>query len=782
MSGQKNNESSRERTGLMGRIQDSPRRGLFRRLSSNGKLRNSAGGGGGAVPTKSVNVRSSAQKQSPRTSFSVKRSSKTTAGGEENNGSSSNLLEEADEDPVMALFQERSRQRVRFCIEGEEHEKESKESSNKKERPSSPPLSASSDDKHAFNIKTFMNRTLFKNGSTPNAAESENAAEVEARKEIDSSPFIWESPELDIGGVSPEVVHTTAEATRKGDIKVSFTENLDVRNQVLKMLDKGRRAQFSHFRYEYAVKTYMKALNLLTQNGYPDQHPLLDKTLKALNNAHHSSSSFKNSATIVKMGIKYEESQELIRALKMYTIAYRIRRDQLSRYHPSLVVLLNILGSIQIKRNDLKEAMQIFELALKDAPTPYRETEENLHLPTPPINLLARAVTFREMGLIHEKWGDATKALHMYHMSLDCISDWKDKNGSKRGKSTGKAQLKAPTSSQPNIMPLGSVDSNDSSGNILDDLKMCKTFRLHKGSMETEDMEVYLGSSSNADEVGLSGDKSVTDFYNSFFRPDDVAESHVARRRRKFKPSSKESYADVDIALTLHQIGQMHRSHGKYGHALDAYKAALRGMKCALGDVHPNVAAILANIGNLHKESGNLDAAYDTYQEVLGIESYRLGVSHPEVAISLHNVATIEAARGNYAHALSIYQKVIYLQRKLFGEEHASVSVTAACMGDVHESLGDLKCAMESYEEALAIKTSVMGRHHLEVARVLHKLGKLAFARKECGLADSYVTRAVLIYRLNRLSVDHEWVFDANRDSADIDAFLAVQQSESCEV
>ena len=196
-------------------------------------------------------------------------------------------------------------------------------------------------------------------------------------------------------------------------------------------------------------------------------------------------------------------------------------------------------------------------------------------------------------------------------------------------------------------------------------------------------------------------------------------------------------------------------------------------MRHALGDMHPNVAAILGNIGNLQKEYGDFDAAYSTYQEVLGIESHRLGVSHPEVAISLHNVATIEAARGNYENALGIYKKVLYLQKKHLGENHVSVSVTSACMGDVHERTGDIIAAIRCYEEAMNVKSTSIGRHNLDVARVLHKLGKLSFQRKELNLADSYIARAILIYRLNRLGDDHEWVFDAHRDSADIDAAMA---------
>jgi len=172
-----------------------------------------------------------------------------------------------------------------------------------------------------------------------------------------------------------------------------------------------------------------------------------------------------------------------------------------------------------------------------------------------------------------------------------------------------------------------------------------------------------------------------------------------------------------------------------------------------------------------------MNAAYATYQQVLAIESYRLGLSHPDVVVTLHNIATIDAARGNLDHSLALYTQVVNLQRKLFGEDHESVAVTSACMGDVYERLGDHRKAVESYEEALRIKIAALGRHALEVARLLHKLGKLAIAQGDFHLAESYITKAALVYRLNKLSDVDEWVVDVNRDHADCEAAIAMGRS-----
>jgi tetratricopeptide (TPR) repeat protein len=95
-------------------------------------------------------------------------------------------------------------------------------------------------------------------------------------------------------------------------------------------------------------------------------------------------------------------------------------------------------------------------------------------------------------------------------------------------------------------------------------------------------------------------------------------------------------------------------------------------------------------------------------------------------------------------------------------------------MGDVYERVGDNQSALECYEEALRIKISALGRHSLEVARLLHKLGKLGVAVVDYHLALSYLTKAALVYRLNKLGDDDEWVVDVSRDAADVEASIAM--------
>lgn len=778
--------------------------------------------------------------------------------------------EESENDPVMAVFQSRYKNRVRWSLDdqpvAEKYTPDKKPSDGKDDeaanttrkneetvhnkaatardaQPASGPptgtggnTSAKNSNNHSgsnsMSIKKFVTGALF-GGAGSNKSASDKEFQNEVAKEVEAEKdLVWES-----NTVSPEggeILYTSERnaASPESQLTIAFSEDPKTRTDVLKLIKKGKRAQSEYYRYEYAVNYFVRALDMLTEAKYPEMHPTVRKTLDCLNDAHHKLSSFNNSANIVKIGIKYEDAGELVRALKMYSIAYRIRRDNLSRTHPSLVVLLNMLGSIQTKRGEYEEAMKIYELALKDtskqdhlsleypdtlALTPTAmssasaqnddDDDEASQLPPPPPpaapqpsqlehdpssskgNLLARSVTYREMGTIFEKWDRREEALRMYHLSLDCVAEWKEAAGV--------------SSEDKGLRLLNSKDSVDDRANPIDGSgeldKFMDTFHVKKSyasldhddqTMEKGEMEIGLAivAVNTADAKAVT---TSTSSYDSFFPPH--LETINAKKGRSTASAAamargdtegidrRDDYADIDVALTIHQIAQLFRKEGEFSKSLDAYAVALRGMKYSLGNYHPNVAAVLGNYGNLQKEMGDLNAAYDTYQEVLGIESYRLGLSHPDVAITLHNIATIDSARGNHERALKLYEQVMCLQKKLFGGDHISIAVTSACMGDVYEALGQMKDAFETYEDALRIKSELQGNHSLEAARLLHKLAKVALKRGDHRLACNYISRAIFVYRLNKIPDDHEWVVDGHRDSADIDASIALAKNMTYE-
>lgn len=709
---------------------------------------------------------------SPTTSKKKKKQPRVVTPRQDNNNSDEEeYVDDDKEDPVMAHFRSRTTQKVRFQIEPTTTSDPSQSKANNNKSNTSSLRSTTNSNKSAgVAIHRFVTNALFGNNSTT-ATTTSSTYEEEAKREIDSSRQTWRST-------------TTARRRRHNSTNTHPPETTSstIIPQVTKLLNKARRALHVHHKYNYAVQCHVKALDLLT--SFPDDHPLVVQTLQGLSVAHHKHSSYTNSANIVQMGIKSEEQGEWIRALKMYTIAYRIRRDQLSTKHPSLVILLNMLGSIQVKRGEWEEAMQIYELALRGV-----EPEKGEELP-PPVHLMTRSVTYREMGTIYEHWRDYDKALEYFHYSLQCIADFKGLDYESPLQQEGNNNRRSPVT----------TDEDNYQKAILNDLELVRLARsyvnktavvqadLDATSTEEEGgggMELMLGyqkrNSKNSNKTQLPIRSATSNYYDIFFPPS--LEDTINKKgfqppdddtTKKHSSSNNMNISNRDAALTLHQIAQLHRNRGEYNLALAAFDVALRGMKYSLGKYHPSVAAILGNIGNLLKEMGDMDAAFETYQQVLAIESYRLGLSHPDVTVTLHNIATIDAARGNPEHALSLYQQVLSLQTKLFGRDDQSLAVTSACMGEVQERLGNLEKATDCFEESLRIKMMATGRHSLEVARLFHKLGKLAIQRTDFQLAEICVSKAVMVYRLNHLEEDSEWIVDAKRDRADIDAAIAM--------
>jgi len=582
-------------------------------------------------------------------------SSSAKSGGSKNNksprspsnrlGASMDVLDTAappgdEDDPVMVLFQSRNTQKVRFSL-GDTVPKERgggggngnsnntggalerRDSSGRLMKLSGGGGGGGDSPRASFNIKKFMKGALFGSSNNETKAEIKGAQseeyEFELTKEVEAvkkqnNEISWSTADRPEGAAgADDGMLAGAEALSPsssvgGGGGDGFPEDRETRATVIKLLNKARRAQFLHYRYPYAVKCYVRSLELLKEAQYPDDHPTVVKTIKLLQAAHFANSSFTNSANIVKLGIKYEDTGELVRALKMYTIAYRIRRDNLSGSHPSLVVLLNMLGSIQIKRGELEEAMQIFKLALKDTTTvkncPNSSSgDESTQSPPPPspVNYLTRAVTYREMGCVHEEWGEIEMAHNMYHASLECMAEYK---GIVFQKPAFVVQHGDGNSIEEKKLGEEALILHD-----LEETRLAVNDEANDHEDEGEEVPFLAAGKKSRKKwhsaaEGTTHTTSTPSRYDVFFPASLEEKKSKKRLGKKHQEKTEEKrgdHTDVDVALTIHRIAQLHRTQQEYQLALPAFYVSLRGMKYALGKSHPNVAAILGNIGNLLK-------------------------------------------------------------------------------------------------------------------------------------------------------------------------------------
>ena len=417
------------------------------------------------------------------------------------------------------------------------------------------------------------------------------------------------------------------------------------------------------------------------------------------------------------------------------------------------------------------------------------------------------SVTLRDMGMILEHKGNEDKALKFYHASLRYAVKFKSANDDQQHKSKGSDDNNDHAGEGPKKgkKSKGNTQENDWLDNMdstmfdepfsLKEVCMAKSTIIDKTERkasssypddeeddvaENGEMELFIEkrfdrwalSETGKSNGSSNGDDSSKFYYDELFLLSGDQSRNNQQSIKKQK-QGEAAGADMDIAMTLHQIGQVHRRSHRYSAALSAYNASLRGMKEVLGAQHGNIAAILGNIGNLYMETGDYDEAFAIYQEVLGIETMHLGLSHPEVAVTLHNIATIECSRGNFSEGVSLYKQVVDMQKIRYGNEHLTVAITLSCLADAYEKLRNVSGAMKTYEEALKIRIAVLGKSHLDVGRLMHKLGRLASSRKDYAIADIYMMRALEIYKANKLRTDHVFMREMARDNADIQAGLA---------
>jgi tetratricopeptide (TPR) repeat protein len=726
--------------------------------------------------------------------------------------------DEEEPDPLLALFRVHNTNRVKFDLStGETNDKRIREGSNK----------------GVFNIKKFVGSSLFSSNTT---SVLHKESSLHSEEEDDILQKMLDPPSPLFGRVSSFFVrngNTNYSTLKQSGIRESELEKcrLESKTQPSKeriaiYLRKAQRHHKKSYRYRPAMKYYLLALKEMQLAGYDDTDPLPTKVLKALNDVHHAQSTLTNSANIVKMGIQHEDKNQLVKALKMYTVAYRMRRDSLGVDHPSLPVLLNMMGSVQVKRGEFGEAMQIYELGLRGRP----EENGGAGRKTNAFrdqNPLTTSVTLRDMGMILEHLGEEEKALRFYHASLKYSLKYKkrreevlmkhavyDEIGGEEDsgnaleddvseEATRRGSSKSFVGDQDSADPfLANIHCHVDEPFSLDEVRMVKCTSIDKISAtatdstqatsgeqpvvadcESGEMELFIEKRFDrwalSQETAVNTTKTVKFYYDELF----VGESaKVASPKRSIEEDdaverNEGEGADLDIAMTLHQIGQIHRRSHRHAAALSAYNAALRGMKHVFGCDHAHTAAILGNIGNLYMETGDYDEAFAIYQEVLGIETLHLGLSHPEVSVSLHNIATIESSRGNFSEAVSLYKQVAEMQKIRFGQNHITVAITLGCLADAYERMGNLENAMKTYEEALKIRTLTLTKYHIDVGRLMHKLGRLASSRKDYATAMNHVKKAIEIYAINVLPSDHLFMKEMARDYADIQAGLAFEST-----
>ena len=163
------------------------------------------------------------------------------------------------------------------------------------------------------------------------------------------------------------------------------------------------------------------------------------------------------------------------------------------------------------------------------------------------------------------------------------------------------------------------------------------------------------------------------------------------------------SFANVDISVTLSNIGWMFYKTGDYESALHSYEESLEIAIPILGDGHRNVSSLRVQMGMVYAQQGNLNKALKTYRQALQDQRASLGDIHEDVALTLSLVGSVYNEKENFIKAVEFTRHALTMRQETNGPKSIVVGTTYVQLGQVYKKMGELSHASQCFSSALAI-------------------------------------------------------------------------------
>ncbi len=199
----------------------------------------------------------------------------------------------------------------------------------------------------------------------------------------------------------------------------------------------------------------------------------------------------------------------------------------------------------------------------------------------------------------------------------------------------------------------------------------------------------------------------------------------------------------ADIAVTLHEIGQVMTHLSRYQEATRAFQQALEIKEATLGPHHPSTASTLHAIGQARTRQGKYKEALDAFQRDLRITRGQLGKDHPSLGPSLHSIGQTYTLMGRFEYALACFAREIKILERALGANNVKTAKARDAMGQVLTDMGRPAQAIKRYQQALSIKETHLGPDHSSTASTLYALGHTYSREGDLEHARSCFERAV---------------------------------------
>ena len=136
---------------------------------------------------------------------------------------------------------------------------------------------------------------------------------------------------------------------------------------------------------------------------------------------------------------------------------------------------------------------------------------------------------------------------------------------------------------------------------------------------------------------------------------------------------AKAAGADRDVAVTLGELGQVHRGRGQFDRAEQRAREALDILARPPVDFPVLLSHTLARLGHLAVARSDGLLADSSYREALRYAVLGWGRAHPEYGEALVNLAVARSLLGDRTGADSLMRAGIRLQKQVLGASHDNV-------------------------------------------------------------------------------------------------------------
>lgn len=203
----------------------------------------------------------------------------------------------------------------------------------------------------------------------------------------------------------------------------------------------------------------------------------------------------------------------------------------------------------------------------------------------------------------------------------------------------------------------------------------------------------------------------------------------------KMNSQDHSSYSNV-----LLNLGEMYRWQGKYKQAKAYFLKAV-----ALGEAHPDYAAILNNLANFYSYTGEFANEAPLRPQIMEIAKKIIGEKHPDYATYLDNLATFYENQGEFSKTDSIYQVITKIVKGSLGENHPNYAFALNNWGGHYFQQSDYTKAEPLFLKAIQIYKDTSGESQPHYLQSLKNLANVYLNQGEYKKAEELLLKALKI-------------------------------------